>query len=62
MLNNTSGTFVATSAILSSFRSWLAWLGRMINGSIAKLIAQRERQANLVVLRSLGDRELMELG
>jgi uncharacterized protein YjiS (DUF1127 family) len=62
MLNNTSSTFVTTSAILSTFRSWRAWLGRTINGCIARLIARREQQANLVILRSLGDRELMDIG
>ena len=62
MLNNTSSTFIATGAIISSFRSWRAWLSRMVNGCIAKLIAQREHQANLVVLRSLRDRELMDMG
>ena len=62
MLNNTSSTFLATGAIFSTFRSWRAWLARMINGRIARLIAQREQQANLVVLRGLGDRELMDMG
>ena len=62
MLHNTSSTYIATGAILSTLRSWRAWVGRMINGFIAKLIAQREQQANLVVLRSLGDRELMDMG
>jgi uncharacterized protein YjiS (DUF1127 family) len=62
MLNNTSSTFVATGAIVGTFRSWQAWLGRRINNFIARLIAQREQQANLVILRSLGDRELMDMG
>ena len=62
MLHNTSSNFFATGAIRSTFRSWQAWLGRRINNFIAKLIAQRERQANLVILRSLGDRELMDIG
>ena len=62
MLNNTSSTFITTGAIRSTLRSWQAWLGRMINDYIAKLIAQREQQANLVILRYLGDRELMDIG
>jgi uncharacterized protein YjiS (DUF1127 family) len=62
MLNNTSSTFITTGAIRSSFRSWQAWLGRRINNFIAKLIAQREQQANLVILRSLTDRELIDMG
>jgi uncharacterized protein YjiS (DUF1127 family) len=62
MLNNTSTTYVTTGAIRSSFRSWQAWLGRKINAYVAKLIARREQQANLVFLRSLSDRELMDMG
>jgi hypothetical protein len=62
MLNNTSSTFITTGAILSTFRSCQAWLARMINGRIARLIAEREQQANLVILRGLGDRELMDMG
>jgi uncharacterized protein YjiS (DUF1127 family) len=62
MLNNTSSTFITTGAIRTTLRSWQAWLGRRINGFVAKLIAQREQQANLVILRSLTDRELMDMG
>ena len=62
MLNNTSSTFITTGAISSTFKSVLAWLGRMINGYVAKLIAQREYEANIRILRSLSDRELMDMG
>ena len=62
MLNYTSSTFVTTGAMRSTLRSWLAWLGHMINGCIAKLIAQREQQANLVILRYLADRDLRDMG
>ena len=62
MLNYTSSTFVTTGAMRSTFRSWLASLGHMINGYIAKLIAQREQQANLVILRYLADRDLRDMG
>ena len=62
MLNHTSSTFVTTDAMRSTLRSWQAWLGHMINGYIAKLIAQREQQANLVILRYLADRELRDMG
>jgi uncharacterized protein YjiS (DUF1127 family) len=34
----------------------------MVNGGVARLIALRAQQANLVILRSLGDRELMDMG
>ena len=62
MLHNTSSTCITTGAILSTFRSWQAWLARTINSCIARLIARREQQANLVILRSLGARELMDMG
>jgi len=62
MLHNTSSTYIATGTILGTLRSWQASLGRMMNGYIARLIAQREQQANLVILRSLTDRELMDMG
>jgi hypothetical protein len=62
MLNHTSSTFVTTGAIRSTLRSWQAWLGHMINDCIAKLIARREQQANLVILRYLADRELRDMG
>ena len=37
-------------------------LARFINGLVANVIAERERQAQLTVLRSLNDRELMDIG
>jgi uncharacterized protein YjiS (DUF1127 family) len=37
-------------------------LGRFINRWIAAVIAHREQQANLVLLRSLSDRELRDIG
>jgi uncharacterized protein YjiS (DUF1127 family) len=37
-------------------------LARLINGWVAAVIAERERQANLVLLRSLSDRELRDIG
>jgi uncharacterized protein YjiS (DUF1127 family) len=36
--------------------------GRLINNWIAVVIARRERQANLVILRKLSDRELSDMG
>jgi len=62
MLHHTSSTYIASGAIISAFRSWRARLGHIINSFIARLIARRERQANLVILRSLADRELMDMG
>ena len=41
----------------------LAWgIFRAINNFVAAIIAQRERQANLTILRSLSDRELGDIG
>jgi uncharacterized protein YjiS (DUF1127 family) len=40
----------------------LARLARAINRWVAAVIAHREHQANLVVLRSLSDRELKDIG
>lgn len=43
-------------------RFFILRLARFINGFVANVIAQRERQAQLAVLRSLNDRELMDIG
>ena len=40
----------------------LARLGRLVNRWIAAFIAHRERQANLVALRRLSDRDLKDIG
>ena len=34
----------------------------MINNFVAAIIAERERQANLAILRNLSDRELWDIG
>ena len=62
MLNNTSGNFVTSTAIFDSVRSWRRWLGHLINDWIAALIARREHQANLFMLRHLSDKELKDIG
>jgi uncharacterized protein YjiS (DUF1127 family) len=36
--------------------------GQLVNRAVAALIAQRARQANLVLLRTLNDRELRDIG
>ena len=41
---------------------FLARLGRLVNRWIAALIAHRERQASLVALRYLSDRDLKDIG
>ena len=62
MLNHTSSTYIASGAIAGTVRSCVAWIGRMINAYIAKVIAHREYQANLFMLRRFTDRELMDMG
>jgi uncharacterized protein YjiS (DUF1127 family) len=66
MLNNTSSQFGGSAArpgtARRAARVFLKTLARSINNWIACLIAKRERQANLVILRSLSDRELSDMG
>jgi uncharacterized protein YjiS (DUF1127 family) len=62
MLNNTSSNFAAPVAIRRTIRFFGARLARLIHGWIAAVIAHREYQANLVILRSLNDRELRDIG
>jgi uncharacterized protein YjiS (DUF1127 family) len=62
MLNNTSSYFATPAAIRRAIRIFVRGLGRLVNGWIAALIAQRERQATLVILRSFSDRELRDIG
>ena len=59
MLNHTSSTTITAGSIFSTIKSVLA---RAINSTIARLLAQREYEANLRILRSLSDRELMDMG
>jgi len=62
MLNNTSPYAVTAPGVRRGAAILLARLGRLINGWIAALIAHRERQAALVVLRHLSDRDLKDIG
>jgi len=65
-LNSSSSYFARSAArpgaTRRAARVLLKALARLINNWIAVLIAQRERQANLVILRKLGDRELSDIG
>jgi uncharacterized protein YjiS (DUF1127 family) len=65
-LNSTSSHFAGSAARSGTTRRaarvFLKTLARLINNWIAGVIAQRERQANLVILRKLGDRELSDIG
>jgi uncharacterized protein YjiS (DUF1127 family) len=62
MLNNTSGQFASSTAIRDSIRSCRTRLARLINDWIAAVIAHREHQANLFVLRDFSDKELKDIG
>ena len=61
-LNSHSNYSATPPAIRRAFGIFLARLARLINRWIAGVIAHRERQANLVVLRHLNDRELKDIG
>ena len=59
MLNTTP--HYATPAIRRGVIVPLARLGRLVNRWIAAFVAHRERQANLVALRRLSDRDLNDI-
>jgi len=52
----------APGAFRKMIRKATRRLGRLVNNWIAALIAQREYQAQLILLRSLTDRELRDIG
>jgi uncharacterized protein YjiS (DUF1127 family) len=60
MLNTTPRYAVPT--VRGGFANFLARLGCLVNRAIAAVIAHRERQANLVALRHLSDRDLKDIG
>jgi uncharacterized protein YjiS (DUF1127 family) len=62
MLNNTSPYAVTAPGIRRGATIFFARLSRHINRWIAAVIAHRERQATLVVLRHLSDRDLKDIG
>jgi uncharacterized protein YjiS (DUF1127 family) len=49
-------------AVQRSTRNFARGIFRVINNFVAAIIAHRERQANLTILRSLSDRELWDMG
>ena len=61
-LNDTSNFSATPAAIRRAFGSFARRVGRLINNWIAALIAHREYQANLALLRSLSDRDLRDMG
>jgi len=62
MLNHTSDFSSAPFLIRRSIRAFGRRLARAVNNAIAVVIAQREHQANLTVLRNLSDRDLRDIG
>ena len=62
MLNSTSEFSSAPVAIRRSLRVFARSLSRAINNAIAAIIAQREQQANLTILRKMSDRDLRDIG
>jgi uncharacterized protein YjiS (DUF1127 family) len=49
-------------AVQRSTRRFGRSLVRAVNNFVAAIIAQREHQANLAILRTLSDRELRDIG
>jgi uncharacterized protein YjiS (DUF1127 family) len=62
MLNSTSDFSVSPLAIRRTLRAFGRGIFRALNNAIAAIIAQREHQAQLTVLRHLSDRELRDMG
>ena len=60
MLNNTSS--YSPVAFRRSLRYFILRFGRFVNGLVAAMIAERERQAQINVLRRFSDRELKDIG
>ena len=49
-------------AVQRSTRLFARGIVRVVNNFVAAIIAQREHQANLIILRTLSDRELADMG
>lgn len=62
MLNSTSDFSASQFAIGRALRVFGRGVFRAINNAIAAIIAQREHQAQLTILRKLSDRELRDIG
>jgi uncharacterized protein YjiS (DUF1127 family) len=62
MLNSTSDFSASPSTIGRSLRGFGRSVWRAINNTIAAIIAQREHQAQLTVLRHMSDRDLRDIG
>jgi uncharacterized protein YjiS (DUF1127 family) len=62
MLNSVSDFTSTPYAVRRSIRSFARSVLRFVNNAVAAVIAQREHQASLAVLRSMTDRELRDVG
>jgi len=62
MLNSTSDFSASPLAIRRSLRAFGRGIFRAVNNAIAAIIAQREHQGQLTVLRQMSDRELRDIG
>jgi uncharacterized protein YjiS (DUF1127 family) len=62
LLNHITDHTPASAGIRKTIGNFLARAGRLVNYMIAALIAQRARQAHLVLLRTLNHRELRDMG
>jgi uncharacterized protein YjiS (DUF1127 family) len=62
MLNNTSPYVATAQGVRRGAASLLARLDRLINRWVAAMIARREREAALAVLRHFSDRDLKDIG
>jgi uncharacterized protein YjiS (DUF1127 family) len=62
LLNHTSDFSSGPFAIRKSLRAFGRGVFRAVNNAIAAVIAHREHQANLTVLRKMSDRELRDMG
>jgi uncharacterized protein YjiS (DUF1127 family) len=61
LLNSTSD-FSTSPFAMRSLRAFGRGVFRAVNNAVAAIIAQREHQAQLTLLRQLSDRELRDIG
>jgi uncharacterized protein YjiS (DUF1127 family) len=62
LLNHTSDFSASQLAVGRSLRTFGRNVFRAVNNVIATIIAQREHQAQMTILRQLTDRELRDIG
>ncbi|MCP4620873.1 MAG: DUF1127 domain-containing protein [Bradyrhizobium sp.] len=62
LLNSTSDFSASPRSVRRSLRAFGRSVLRTINNAVANIIAQREHQAQLTILRQLSDRELRDIG